>query len=233
MKAVFLGVGEAFDENYSNNSIIVVSDKTKILLDAGYSVPQQLWKYNNDPEFLDAIYISHIHADHCFGLPAILMRMWEDGRKKDLTIICQKELNGLLEYAYSSFQEKFEYKIIYVEPGNMQFRDLSFSFQETIHTRENLAIKINNSIAYSGDGSPQEDSSFYKDLDLLILETYLCDQEKVGHSSIVSGIAFAEKNNVKCLALTHINRRLRKEGVKKINSKVKVIIPEPLDEWEK
>ncbi|MEF9476067.1 MAG: hypothetical protein L0958_05190 [Candidatus Mariimomonas ferrooxydans] len=63
MEIVFLGVGEAFDETVPNNSHVVLSDTT-ILLDCGYSVPAQLWKYNANPSFLDAIYISHRHADH-------------------------------------------------------------------------------------------------------------------------------------------------------------------------
>lgn len=86
MKIIFLGVGEAFDENYPNNSQLIATDKTKLLSDCGFTVPSQLWKYNPDPNFLDLINISHQHSDHFFGLPAVLLRMWEGGRERDLTI---------------------------------------------------------------------------------------------------------------------------------------------------
>jgi len=45
--------------------------------------------------------------------------------------------------------------------------------------------------------------------------------------------AVAERNNIKCLALTHINRNLRKELNKKniSSKKVKVIIPNPFEEY--
>ncbi len=56
MKVIFLGVGEACDERVPNNSHLILSD-TKLLLDCGYSAPPQLWKYNPDASFLDAIYI--------------------------------------------------------------------------------------------------------------------------------------------------------------------------------
>ncbi len=41
MKIIFLGVGEAFDENLPNNSQLVMSGKTNLLLDCGFTVPQQ------------------------------------------------------------------------------------------------------------------------------------------------------------------------------------------------
>jgi len=246
MKIIFLGVGEAADENFPNNSQLIITDKTKLLLDCGFTVPPQLWKYNSDASFLDAIYISHQHADHFFGLPALLLRMWEGNREKDLTIICQKEMKdsfqNFMDYAYKDFTKKFIYKINLIESkegGIIDFQDLKLSFQKTTHSRENLAIKINNerkSIVYSGDGTLQEISGFYKNLDLLIQETYLYDQEKINHASIIDAIKFAEKNDTKCLALTHMNRNFRKNELPKIkdkikSDKVKIIIPEPLDEY--
>lgn len=246
MKIIFLGVGEAFDENLPNNSHIIISEKTNLLLDCGFNVPQQLWKFNEDPNFLDAIYISHQHADHYFGLPAVLLRMWEDGRERDLTVICQKGLKDsfqeFMDYAYKDFIKRFKYKINLIESKEgevIEFNDLKLSFEKTVHSVENLAVKISNgknTFCYSGDGSPLENSGFYKNIDLFMQETYMYDVEKIGHSSIVGAISFAEKNNVKCLALTHINRDLRKNelsGLKnKIKSdKVKIIIPESLEEY--
>ena len=245
MKIIFLGVGEAFDENLPNNSQLIITDKTKLLSDCGFTVPSQLWKYNPDPNFLDAINITHQHADHFFGLPAVLLRMWEGGREKDLTIICQQGMKdffqGFMDYAYKDFTKKFKFKINLVELKKgeiIEFQDLKLAFEKTVHSGENLAVKISdgkNSMAYGGDGSPVATTDFYKNLDLLILKTYLYDKEIIGHSSIVSAIKFAEKNNVKCLALTHMNRDFRKNelpGVRdKIKSdKVKIIIPEPMDE---
>ena len=242
MKIIFLGVGEAFDKNLPNNSHIVISEKTNLLLDCGFNIPQQLWRFNDNPDFLDAIYISHQHADHYFGLPAVLLRMWEDGRKKDLTIICQKELKDsfqdFMNYAYRDFIEKFKYKINLIESNEgkiVEFNDLKLSFEKTIHSGKNLAIKISdkrNSFCYSGDGSPIEGSEFYKNSDLIISETYLYDIKKLGHFSIIEAIDFAEKNNVKYLALTHINRDLRSDELSKLkikSDKVKIIIPEPLE----
>lgn len=251
MKIIFLGVGEAFDKDQPNNSHLLFSKKTTLLVDCGFTIPWQLWKFSEDPNLLDAVYISHQHGDHFLGLPALLLRMWEGGREKDLTIICQKEMKDsfyeFMDYSYKDFTKKFKYKINLVESAEgkeMVFSDLKLFFSKTVHSGENLAVKITdgkNTYAYGGDGSPDQKgtpgANFYKNLDLLILETYLYDEEKIGHSSIVSAIKFAEENNAKVLALTHINRNFRREKLPEIKTKIKsdkfkIIIPEPLQEYQ-
>lgn len=247
MKITFLGVGEAFDTNVPNNSHLIETGETKLLLDCGMTAAPQMWKFNPDPSFLDAVYISHWHADHYFGLPGLLLRMWEggEGRIRPLTIISKKgfkeQFAKLMDMAYLDFQQKFKYeiKIIETQEGEqVAFQDLMLNFAKTVHSGENFAVKVSDgekTMAYSGDGSPTPGTDFYKNLDLLILETYLYDKEIIGHSSIVSAIKFAEGNDVKCLALTHINRDLRKKELPSLqdnikSDKVKIIIPEPMDE---
>ncbi|MEK7562265.1 MAG: ribonuclease Z [Patescibacteria group bacterium] len=247
MKIIFLGVGEAFDENIPNNSHLIITEQTKLLLDCGMTAALQVWKFNSDSNFLDAIYISHWHADHYFGLPGLLLRMWEGGRTRPVVIISRKgfedQFKKLMDLAYLGFREKFKYEINIIETETskeINFQDLVLNFNPTIHSGENLAVKISdrkNTVAYSGDGSPVAGTDFYNNLDLLILETYLYDKEIIGHSSIVSAISFAENNNVKCLALTHINRDFRKNELPKIkdkikSDKVKIIIPEHMDEYD-
>ncbi len=246
MKIIFLGVGEAFDEKIPNNSHLILS-KTNILLDCGYSVPRQLWRFNSDQSFLDAIYISHRHADHYFGIPALLVRMWEEKRKNSLTIICQKGLKKiieeLIEYGYQRFSNKFEFDVDFIEVEDsqtIQFNELKLSFAPTIHSVSNLAIKISdgkNTVCYSGDGTFNERTEkLYKNSDLVIHEAYSFDKKIAGHGCITDLISMAKKNNIRCLALTHLQRELRKKEIDRIkekisNEKIKIIIPNPLDEY--
>ena len=78
MKVIFLGNGEAFDERYPNHSHLVLSDKTALMLDCGDSAVRQIWKYTKDHSLIDALYITHRHSDHLFGIPALLGRMLEE-----------------------------------------------------------------------------------------------------------------------------------------------------------
>jgi len=250
MKVVFLGVGEAFDENIPNTSVLVSSNKTNLLLDCGYSTPTQLWRYNPDKDFLDAIYITHCHADHYFGLPAVLVRMWEDGRKKPLRLICQKgfrkTIEDMLKIAYPGFSKKFEFETSYVEVSsgeNLRLNELILSFAPTTHSLSNLAIKVSDgehSFCYSGDGMfNQETERLYKGSDLVIQETYLLDEERIGHANIMQLIEMAKRRNVKCVALTHLNRNFRRKDIKRINGIIrensseglKILFPNPFDEY--
>lgn len=247
MKVVFLGAGEAFDENFPNNSHLVQTGRTSLLLDCGYSAVAQVWKYNPDQNFLDAVYISHQHADHYFGLPALLVRMWEEKRAKALAIIGQEGFEDVfkkvMELAYPGFYAKigFEINFLKAKPGVViGLNDLELSFAEGIHSQENLAIKISDgkkAVCYSGDGMfTKKTGKLYEDADLVIHEAYLYDEERVGHASIASLIKMAERNNVKCLALTHLNRNFRKNELDKIKDKIsspkiKILIPDTLDEY--
>ncbi len=247
MKIKFLGVGEAFDNNLPNTSILVSTKKTNILLDCGYSIPQQYFKLNKKADFLDIIYISHRHADHFFGFPILLMRMWEEGRTKPIDIICQKKsisfFKKILDIAYKDFEKKFNYKINFIgvdKSTKINFNKLKMSFAPTIHSIDNLVIKIKDnkkSFCYSGDGQfTKEAEELYKDSDFIIQESYLYDKKIIGHSCIVDSIEMAKRNNVKILALTHLQRDFRKKELLKIKEKIRkedieIIIPNLLEEY--
>lgn len=247
MKVVFLGTGEAVDERIPNTSVLALSNNTNLLLDCGCTTPGQLWKFNDNQSFIDAIYITHRHADHYFGLPSLFVRMWEEKRKKPLTIICQKGLKELIEelidYGYKGLLGRLECEIKFIEveeSQTTQLNGLKLSFAPTDHKVTNLAIKIDNgkkSFCYSGDGGFNEKTEkLYKDSDLVIHESYLYDEKREGHACMADLIRMAERNNIKCLALTHINRFLRRKELESIkkkvsNKEVKVIIPNSFDEY--
>jgi len=246
MKIIFLGVGEAFDETLPNNSHVILSE-TNLLLDCGYNIPQQVWKYNPDQSFLDAIYISHTHADHYFGIPPLLTRMWEEKRKKPLTIICpegaKQAVRELIEYGYRGISDKFEFSVDLMEINKaltVKLNEFELSFAPTEHPANNHAIKINdgkNIICYSGDGMFQKETEqLYRDADLVIHEAYTFDTKIPNHACITDLIQMAGRNNVKCLALTHLQREFRKKEFaalrkKAFDEKVKVIVPQPFEEY--
>jgi len=247
MKVVFLGNGEAFDERYPNHSHLVFSDKTVLMLDCGDSAVRQLWKYTKDHSLIDALYITHRHSDHLFGIPALLGRMLEEERKKELTIICSEQLKSdierLTEHAYFGI-DSYGFKINFViaEDGkSIKFQDLKLSFAKTGHTAYNLAIRIDDNkkiVCYSGDGPSDENTEMiYKDADILMHECYMFDKKFPGHVVAVDLFEMAKRQNVKCLALAHFKRAFNDETRKKVKDAIsetglKIILPEPLEEYE-
>ena len=248
MKVIFLGNGEAFDERYPNHSHLVLADKTVIMLDCGDSAVRSLWKYTKDYSLIDALYMTHRHSDHLFGIPALLGRMLEEEREKDLTIICSEQLKAdierLTEHAYFGI-DSYGFKINFVisEDGKtVEFNGLKLSFAKTGHTAYNLAIRIDDGkkvVCYSGDG-PIDDrnaETIYKNADILMHECYMFDKKFPGHVVATDLFDMAKRQKVKCLALAHFKRRFNDETRKQVREAIpatglKIILPEPLEEYE-
>lgn len=112
---IFLGVGEAFDEAQPNTCLLVQSPEVTLLLDCGFTAISQVWEALPDPETLDAVYLSHTHADHLFGLPGLLVRYAEEGRQKPLTILGRPgmadHVKRVLDFAYPGIAARLTYQL--------------------------------------------------------------------------------------------------------------------------
>jgi len=71
MKLIFLGTGSAFtvgDDNYQSNLLLQSDDNKYLLLDCGSDVRFSLFEQGLNYNHINAVYISHLHADHVGGL---------------------------------------------------------------------------------------------------------------------------------------------------------------------
>jgi len=253
MQIKFIGVGEAFDEDLSNTSIQVRAagnaGKSSILLDCGFTAPPSFWKSCPHPDDLDAIWISHFHGDHFFGLPALLTRFHEMKRKKPLLILGQdtvdKVVTQTVELAYPSVLSKFDYDIRFLalEPGKtVEAAGVTWRSAVNGHSQKDLAVRIESggkSIFYSGDGSGTNESlALARGADLVIHEAFRLDTNITGHGTAKSCIEFARMAKARSLALVHIERnerRNRRDDFLRLIGEVrdlKVMMPEPGDEVE-
>jgi ribonuclease BN (tRNA processing enzyme) len=81
----FLGSGNAFAAEGRAFSSFLVNGR--YLFDCGPTVLQQLHKLDIRSDAIDAVFISHFHADHFYGLPFLFLDAKYGGRSKDLTIV--------------------------------------------------------------------------------------------------------------------------------------------------
>ena len=243
MRIIMLGSGEAFDETLGNTSALVVAEST-VLMDCGYAGPFQVWRHDASAELIDAIYISHPHADHYFGLPALLTRMWEEGRKKPLTIISQKDVLDkiwqVLELGYAGLRKRFAFPIEALEAfpsADVSYREYQMRFAPTVHSVTNLAVRIETSgrsFCYSGDGMFTDESrALFHGAGLLLHEAYDFKELPV-HADIPRLLAMAEEAQVKHLVLTHVQRRVRKENARlgNLQAAIRVSIASPGDQFD-
>ncbi|HIA01099.1 MAG TPA: ribonuclease Z [Myxococcales bacterium] len=213
----YIGTGEAFDHRLPNTSMVYEGER-RILIDCGYAVPHALWSHSRDPNWLDAIYLSHFHADHCFGLPALLARMGEDGRERSLTIFggpgSKEATNTVLQTGYPRMLEKLPFPLEQVEippESPARFGALTLKVAQSHHSVPNYSLRIEEdtmSLCYSGDGGPSEATqALFSGCSLLIHEAYHPElQTKQSHASVPQVMAMAKQLRVEQLHLIHLKR---------------------------
>lgn len=241
LKVTVLGCGEAWDDRLPNTSLLVRTSAATVLLDCGFTVPPEVWKHAPDANEVDLIYISHAHGDHFFGLPALLGRMWEEGRTKPLTILTQayawEAAEQALDLAYRSLRKRYLFPLRFAEAADgYTFEDASFRFAPTKHSASNLAIRIeadSHAVCYSGDGGPTPEScELYRDSDLLVHEAFGFETSDV-HSSVGEVLELADQANVRRVALVHVSRGVRRERTSlmhaMLTSDVRCLLPSPGD----
>src|SRR3989338_53794 len=67
MKLIFLGSGSAFSplkENFQSNMLLEAPSGKRLLIDCGTDARLSLAKFNLTHKRINAVYISHFHADH-------------------------------------------------------------------------------------------------------------------------------------------------------------------------
>ncbi|MGP4714560.1 MULTISPECIES: MBL fold metallo-hydrolase [unclassified Psychrobacter] len=68
-----------------------------LLIDCGEGTQQQLLRTTLSVHQLAAICITHVHGDHCYGLPGLLASSAMSGRSEPLTIIAPQAIAQLIE----------------------------------------------------------------------------------------------------------------------------------------
>ncbi|MEH6668587.1 MAG: ribonuclease Z [Psychrobacter sp.] len=68
-----------------------------VLIDCGEGTQQQLLRTKLSLHQLAAICITHVHGDHCYGLPGLLASAAMSGRREPLTLIAPKAIATLLD----------------------------------------------------------------------------------------------------------------------------------------
>ena len=252
MQVTFVGVGEAFDETLGNTSLLVSFEtagiKRQMLLDCGFTAAHAFWRHSPDPLELDAVWVSHFHGDHFFGLPLLLLRFWEQGRERPLVIIGQPALEdkvtAALDLAYPRFRSKlgFEIDFLEVSPGkDLHVLDLRWSFAENGHSSPCLALRLDHdqgSVFYSGDGGPTDGSkALGADCDLIVHEAFGIEELQSGHGSVDLCIDFALEQKARALALVHMNRDVRRSRASEVRQRLarltplEAFLPEPGDHF--
>ncbi len=181
------GVGEAFDPNEPNSSALVEAHGFTLLIDCGHSAVPALWRRQMAPDAIDAIYLTHHHADHVLGLVPLLDRFGYDGRRRKLTIHTTKwgigHLRKLLEIGFVRLDGKIPFPLeFHVAAAGTDIGPFTVDLAPTLHALATYAILLSaggRHFAYSGDGRPTNQSlALYRRADVLLHECFASRPER-------------------------------------------------------
>jgi len=252
MRAIFVGVGGAFDEPLANTSLFVAGMCGEVrrtaLLDCGFTAAAaffacQAVSRTDREQGPDAIWISHFHGDHFFGLPYLLARLHEAGRTQPLVIAggegVAAKVVAAVDLAYPNLREKLGFEVGFetARPG-VGFSLSGFPARAALtgHGAPCLALRLETrfgSLYYGGDGAPTEDCrELASGCALVVQEAYGLLPGVAGHGSVAEAVELAESAWAGALAVVHVRRDVRREGAEAIrrelaNASVRAFLPEP------
>jgi ribonuclease BN (tRNA processing enzyme) len=168
IKLTFLGTGSAFSKKFGNNSAVVSVGDKNLLIDCGRTTPDDLAKSEFTWSDIDAIFITHLHGDHVYGLeeagffgryvlkkkPHIIFP-----HKKVKIDLWERVLKGTMMQGdlarNMTFDDYFTYEIVDDRAQYFDFNGVMFSVFTTKHVPNKksygLVIGEYNYIVYTSD----------------------------------------------------------------------------------
>ena len=119
-KLQFLGTSSGVptkSRNVSGIALALPENNAWVLVDCGEGTQHQLLHTNFTLPSLKAIFITHVHGDHCYGLPGLIASAGMAGRKEPLTIVGPREIEEFFKAIASTtdLYIPFEIKFIHTD----------------------------------------------------------------------------------------------------------------------
>ncbi|MDR2691378.1 MAG: ribonuclease Z [Dysgonamonadaceae bacterium] len=127
-----LGCGSALPTTKHFLSSQVINLRSKLyMIDCGESTQLQFRAMKLNFQKLNHIFISHLHGDHCFGLPGLVSTLGLLGRTADIHIYAHADAEKLFAPLFRYFCKEMPYKILFhafnPEKSELIFEDKNVS----------------------------------------------------------------------------------------------------------
>ena len=225
MQLIVLGSGTSvFHPQRAAAAFWLQTEQGALLLDCGADAPHRMAEEELDWPSLDAIWISHMHLDHCGGLAPLLFGMKHapqtQSRKKPLHIFGCAGIKKLLAavdaaHDYRLFELPFPLDLteVCVQDSSSRFEILSgltAAIASTPHRSESLALRLadghGTTIVYTSDTGFSEDvARFAHAADLLVLEcSFFRNKPIQTHLDLLDAMRMAALAEPRKIVLTHL-----------------------------
>ena len=224
MQLVVLGSGTSvFHPQRAAAAFWLETDHGSLLLDCSADAPHRMAEEGLDWPGLDAIWISHLHLDHCGGLAPLLFGMKHapqtQSRTKPLRIFgCAgaRKLLDAIDHAHNYKLSSLPFPVEFTEisansPSSFEpVKALTATTQSTPHRRESLALRVTNThgttIVYTSDTGFSEDvARFAGNADLFVLECSFFRHKPIQtHLELADAMRMAALAEPRRVMLTHL-----------------------------
>ncbi len=149
MKLLFLGVFSALmvgDKKYQSNMLIESKSGRKMLVDCGSDIRHSLYEQGFNHGEIDAVYISHLHADHVGGLEWLGFARYFIDHKKPAFYISPDQRDTLWNNVLSGGMSSLENEAVSLSTwfDVQPIRDLCFSWEKHPFQLIKIPHSINN-----------------------------------------------------------------------------------------
>ncbi|WP_236794660.1 MBL fold metallo-hydrolase [Amycolatopsis sp. GM8] len=218
-------------DGQASSGYLVETSSARVLLDCGPGIATALSAVS-DVTLLDAVVISHLHADHCYDLLPVAKSLlsatmrFPGGPEPRVEVVRPvpvlvpagaRELFArwaalfpvtTMPVMAKAFERAFDVRE-YTSGDVFEIGDATIGLRELQHVEPNCGIRVDAggvSLAYTGDtGMTDEAVKLAADVDLLLAEATLSHPDRTEHGHLCGGDAgrIAARAGVKELALTH------------------------------
>ena len=129
-----LGCGSALPtpRHYASAQVVEVRGKL-FLIDCGEGTQMQLRRSHIRFTKISAVFISHLHGDHCFGLIGMLSTFGLLGRTARLAVYAPKALEDMLQRQMKLFCHDFDYEV--------DFHAVDTTVQQVVYEDRSLTVE--------------------------------------------------------------------------------------------
>ena len=179
VKLQFIGAGDSECLNYYNTNLLVEHQGQRLLVDCGWTAKRALHDLGLCTTDIDAIYITHVHGDHVFGLERFGFEnryVHDEYRIKlfvprsVLPLLWDETLKGSMGYSSDGENKLEDFFDVRVVDDGFSWQSLDFELFPTPHTKgkPSFGIRLPHRFTFTSDSNVIDDFASLVDGDIHI-----------------------------------------------------------------